>query len=96
MGEIIDVSGRDKIRKRVPPSDVSDLLRIIRVYCHLVEIDVDADSKIRDPKDLYLLSLAEKINAVYIVSGDADLTTLGKHGSTKIITLAEFKNLYLK
>jgi len=35
-------------------------------------------------------------DTLYIVSGDADLTTLGKHGKTRIITLAEFKDLYLK
>ena len=95
MEEIIDVASRDKIRRYVPSTDVTDLLRIIRAFCHSVEIEVDAISEIRDPKDLYLLSLAETINAIYIVSGDADLTTLGKHGNTRIITLAEFKNQYL-
>lgn len=96
MGEILDVANRDKIRRYVSSDDISDLLQIIRAFCHSVEIEVDADSEIRDPKDLYLLSLAETVDAIYIVSGDADLTTLGKHGNTKIITLAEFKNLYLK
>lgn len=95
MEEIIDVASRDKIRRYVPSTDVTDLLRIIRAFCHSVEIEVDAISEIRDPKDLYLLSLAETIDAIYIVSGDADLTTLGKHGNTRIITLAEFKNQYL-
>ena len=96
MGEIIDVASRDKIRKYVPPTDVSDLLRIIHAFCHSIEIEVDAVSEIRDQKDLYLLSLAETIDAIYIVSGDADLTILGKHGNTRIITLAEFKDIYLK
>lgn len=93
--EIIDVASRDKIRKYVPLTDVSDLLSIIRVFCSAIEIKVDSFSEIRDPNDLYLLSLAETIDALYIVSGDADLTTLGKHGKTRIITLAEFKDLYL-
>ena len=96
MGEIIDVASRDKIRKYVPSNDVTDLIRIIRAFCHSVEIEADTVSDIRDPKDLYLLSLAETIVAIYIVSGDADLTTLGKHGNTRIITLTEFKDLYLK
>jgi hypothetical protein len=91
MGEIVDVASRDKIQRYIPSTDVSDLLRIIRSFCHSVEIDVDAVSMIRDPKDLYLLSLAETIEAAYIISGDADLTTLRKHGNTRIITLAEFK-----
>lgn len=96
MGEIIDVTKREKIRKYVTSTDVSDLLRILRAFCRMVETDVEAQSDIRDPKDLYLLSLAEKVNAVYIVSGDADLTSIGHHRNTKIITLTEFKNLYLK
>ena len=96
MVEIIDVASRDKIRRYVPSSDISDLLQIIRAFCQSIEIEVDAVSEIRDPKDLYLLSLAETIDAIYIVSGDADLTTLGKHRNTRIITLAEFKDLYLK
>lgn len=96
IGEIIDVSDRDKIRKYILPADTADLLRIIRAFCNMVEIEVDAVSEIRDPKDLYLLSLAEKIDADYIISGDADLTTLGEHGNTKIITLSEFRDLYLK
>jgi putative PIN family toxin of toxin-antitoxin system len=96
IGEIIDVSSRDKIRKHVPSTDVSNLLRIIRAFCHFVEIEIEAVSDIRDSKDLYLLSLAETVDALYIVSGDTDLTTLGKHGNTRIITLAEFRDLYLK
>lgn len=96
MGEIIDVAKREKIRKYVTSTDVSDILRVLRAFCRMVETEVEAQSNIRDPKDLYLLSLAEKVNAVYIVSGDADLTTIGCHRNTKIITLTEFKNLYLK
>ena len=46
---------------------------------------------IRDPKDLYLLSLAETIGANYIVSGDADLTDLVQYDQTRIMKLADFK-----
>lgn len=96
ISEVVDVANRDKIRKYISSSDTSDLLRIIRAFCKNVEIETDAVSEIRDPKDLYLLSLAEKVDAIYIVSGDADLTSLGRHANTKIVTLAEFKDLYLK
>ncbi len=96
MWEIVDVSNRSKIRKYIDNYDISDLLRIIRSYCQSVEIEMDAVSEIRDSKDLDLLSLADTVGALYIVSGDADLVTIGKHGNTKIITLAEFKRLYLK
>lgn len=56
---------------------------------------VTAPSAIRDPKDLYLLSLAETIGADYIVSGDADLTDLGQHKQTRILKLADFKAMML-
>ena len=49
------------------------------------------DVAIRDPKDLYLLALADTIGADYIVSGDADLTDLAKYNQTSIIKLADFK-----
>lgn len=94
--EIVDVAGRDKIRRYIRDNDVEDLMRIIRAFCHMVNIEKEAVSNIRDKKDLYLLSLAETVDAIYIVSGDADLTVLGKHGHTKIITLAQFREQYLK
>ena len=50
-------------------------------------------SPIRDPKDLYLLTLAETIDAAYIVSGDKDLLELQHHKQTKIIKLADFRNM---
>lgn len=94
--EIADVAGRDKIRRYIHDNDVEDLLRIIRAFCHMVSIEKVAISNIRDRKDLFLLSLAETVDAIYIVSGDADLTVLGKHGNTQIITLSQFRDLYLK
>lgn len=94
--EIADVAGRDKIRRYIQENDMEDLLCIIRAFCHMVSIEKEAVSDIRDRKDLYLLSLAETVDAIYIVSGDADLTVLGKHGNTQIITLAQFRERYLK
>ena len=57
-----------------------------------VIIDAEAPATaVRDPKDLYLLSLADTIGADYIVSGDADLTDLGQYNQTRILRLADFK-----
>lgn len=83
--EIHNVASRDKIRKYVSKYDMKDMLSIIHAFCQYVDIELEAEpSAIRDPKDLYLLSLAETIGADYIVSGDADLTDL---------KLADFKSL---
>ena len=94
--EIRDVACRDKIRKYISPTDVEDMLSVIHAFCQYVQIETEASpSAIRDPKDLYLLSLAETIGADYIVSGDADLTDLGQHRQTRIVKLADFKAIML-
>ena len=90
--EIRDVASRDKIRKYVSESDLTDLLAIINAYCQFVTIEAEvAPTAIRAPKDLYLLALADTIGADYIVSGDADLTDLGQYNQTRIMKLADFK-----
>ena len=90
--EIRDVASRDKIRKYVSGNDIDDLLTIINAFCQFVTIEAEvATTASRDPKDLYLLALADTIGAEYIVSGDADLTDLGQYNQTCIIKLADFK-----
>ena len=94
--EIRDVASRDKIRKRVTPADVEDLLSIIHAFCQFATIQSDVPPfAVRDPKDLYLLALAETIDADYIVSGDADLTDIGQYQQTKFFRLADFKAMML-
>lgn len=93
--EICDVAGRDKISKHLGPTDLDDLLAIIHAYCQFATIEADvALAAVRDPKDLYLLALADTIGADYIVSGDADLTDLGQYHQARIIKLADFKQFF--
>lgn len=90
--EIRDVASRDKIRKYVSEADLDDLLAIINAFCQFVTIEAEvAPTAVRDPKDLYLLALADTIGADYIVSGDADLTDLGQYNQARIMKLADFK-----
>ena len=91
LSEIINVARRDKIRKRVSENELQQLLKIIDAFCIKTTISQIAESIIRDPKDVYLLSLAETIDANYIVSGDKDLTDLNQHLKTRIVKLADFK-----
>lgn len=93
LSEIINVARRDKIRKRVSENELQQLLKIIDAFCEHASINQVATSTIRDPKDLYLLSLAESIGAYYLVSGDKDLTELAQHHETRIIRLSEFKSI---
>lgn len=92
--EIRDVASRDKIVKYLKPNDLTDLLAIIYAFCHNANIKKKVPhSAIRDPKDLYLLSLAETIKADFIITGDADLTDIKQHKQTHIIKLADFIQL---
>lgn len=91
LEEIHDVSSRPKIRTRIGDEELDVFFRIIYAFCRMAKIERQAQSEIRDPKDLYLLSLAESINADYIVSGDADLLDLKQHKQTKLLRLIEFR-----
>lgn len=91
LEEIHSVSCRPKIRTRISDDELDDFFRIIYAFCRMAKIEQQAQSNIRDPKDLYLLSLAESVNADCIVSGDADLLELQQHKQTKMLSLAEFK-----
>ena len=93
--EIRDVASRDKICKLLGSNDLDDLLAILNAFCQYVVIESDVSpTAVRDPKDLYLLALADTIGADYIVSGDADLTDLGEYHQARIIKLADFKQFF--
>ena len=91
LEEIHDVTSRPKIFNRISDEERDDFFRIIHAFCHMAKIEQETQSSIRDPKDLYLLSLAESIGADYIVSGDADLLDLKQYKQTRMMKLAEFK-----
>ena len=93
LEEIQDVCSREKIKKYIRTDDVADLLNIIYDYSQFAIIGENTQSPIRDPKDLYLLTLAETIDAIYIVSGDKDLLDLKQHKQTRIIKLADFRQM---
>lgn len=92
IAEIKDVASRAKIAKYLMPNDVTDMFAIINAFCHNTDLKTEvAYNSVRDPKDIYILSLAETIGADYIVSGDEDLLVIGQHNNTHIIMLADFK-----
>ncbi|WP_233582366.1 hypothetical protein [Prevotella sp. OH937_COT-195] len=69
------------------------MFHLIHDYCTHADIQHVATSPIRDVKDLYLRSLAEGVEADYLVSGDKNLLVLESHGQTKMINLSDFKLL---
>ena len=69
---------------------MKDFFEMIYDVCLFTDITVEAESNIRDPKDLYLLSMAESVPVDFIVSGDKDLTDLGSHAGIPILKYSDF------
>ena len=93
--EIRTVLLRKKIRKYVDVRAVEIFIYQISRYSEKIEIDGKcADVNIRDPKDIYLVTLSEETKADYLVSGDKNLLVIGEYKVTKFITLSEFKAIF--
>ena len=88
--EIKKAISKPKIQKYLSTDDEKDLLELIDVFCIHIIVDKKATSPVRDAKDLFLLSLAETVQANYILTGDKDLLVLQTHNQTKIISISVF------
>ena len=87
--ECLRVAARPKFRRYFPKDAVEELDAWMELHMLMVDIQ-DIPLRCRDPKDDYLLELAVKAEAVYLVSGDEDLLTLGKVEGCRIMTFAQF------
>lgn len=86
--EYCDVTNRPKIAKYITPEQAR---RFIELY-HKISITYKTKNVVwfaPDPNDSYLLSLATKAQANYLVCGDKTLLKLGKFENTTLITLSE-------
>jgi hypothetical protein len=87
IAEFRDVAGRPFFRARLRAS-VAELLaaglRDFSFYCR----DLPPGPIAPDPKDSYLLAMAEAGQADLLVTGDKELLSLRRHKSTRIITPA--------
>jgi len=89
--EFIRVATSEKIRKYVEKERIINTLELMENSCIEVLVTNSAvSSSLRDIDDLYLLSLADTVQADYIITGDKDLLTLQTHNHTKIVTYSEF------
>ncbi|MDR2145185.1 MAG: putative toxin-antitoxin system toxin component, PIN family [Tannerella sp.] len=91
--EIKSTAEKPKIRKYLSETDVYSVLEIIDAYCVHIIPDKSVISPIRDVKDIYLLSLAETVQADFILTGDKDLLSLQTHLQTKIVTYNQFASI---
>ena len=91
--ELRDVSTRPLFRARVR-AGAAEVLAIsvhaLSVFCEDLPSGVEAP----EPKDSYLLALAEAGQAEYLVTGNKELLELGSHKATKIISARDFAALF--
>ena len=89
LDEIRRVIARPKFDKLISAETRYYLFEMVYDICFFTDITIEAKSNIRDPKDLYLLSMAESVPVDYIISGDKDLTDLKQHGNIPVLTYNE-------
>ena len=90
--ELRIVTQRPKFKKYFKAEDMNDLIELIKAIGQIYTID-KVPNICRDPKDNYLLELARKGKADYLVTGDTDLLEIGKYKGTKIVTIKEFERI---
>ena len=89
LDEIRTVIARPKFDKLISAETRYYFFEMVYDVCLFTDITIEAESDIRDPKDLYLLSMAESVPVDCIISGDKDLTDLGSHADIPILKYSE-------
>ena len=95
LREYKEVIGRNKFRKNVSKTIAARFLSL--TLPKLKNIETKSAVRLsRDSKDNFLLALALKSNADYLITGDDDLLVLNQVGRTKIVSMSEFHSLSIK
>ena len=92
--ELKIVTKRPKLQKYFDPEEVENLIDFIFNIGLIYKITIEPQLS-RDPKDNFLLGLADKSKADYLVTGDKDLLVIKKYKNTKIITIEEFEKVLI-
>jgi len=80
------VTRRPFFRDRIRPSEAGRMVNDIR-YLALMCDPLPTVERSPDPNDDWLLAVAEKAQAEFLVTGDkSDLLKLEQHGTTRIVT----------
>jgi len=88
--EFLSVAHRPKIQHYVSEEQIERVHQLMTQFCECYPIGDTEGLTNRDPKDVYLLALAENVPVDYIVSGDHDLTDIGSHAGIPILSYTEF------
>ncbi len=84
------VTQRPKLKKYFPEQKVAELIAFLLTVGEKYEPTV-SNQLSRDPKDNFLLDLAEASEAAYLVTGDKDLLVLNSFKKTQMVTPVDFE-----
>ncbi|MBI5916775.1 MAG: putative toxin-antitoxin system toxin component, PIN family [Bacteroidetes bacterium] len=84
LEEFDEVARRPKFRRYFSEAQIDALLTQFEVYGTLILVASEVQV-CRDPKDNFLLALAQDCQANFLVTKDDDLLILGSFGKTQIV-----------
>lgn len=88
--EVREVTRRVAVALRIKPAEAGRLVNSLRNLAQVVN-DLPVVTRSSDPKDNYVLALAQAGGASYVVTGDkSGLLALRTHAQAKIVTAARF------
>jgi putative PIN family toxin of toxin-antitoxin system len=93
LSELDEVVHRPKHWNVIEHSKYERLLMLIKDIGTKVNVQ-SIVTDCADPKDNYLLALAEDGGAAFIITGDKKVQAIKQFGATKIASLTEFANLF--
>lgn len=89
IDEFIEVALRPKFKRYFSLDDIEELLTNVQKKAKFITVISKVD-RCRDPKDNFLLALAQDGKATHLITGDQDLLILKKFGRTNILTMGEY------
>lgn len=89
IDEFVEVALCNRFRRYFTIDDIEDLLKKMQAKAAFI-IVTSIVELCRDPKDNFLLALAQDGNATHLLTGDKDLLVLKKVGKTKIMTITDY------
>lgn len=90
LDEVREVTRRVAVALRIKPAEAGRLVNSLRYLATSIG-NLPPVQRSRDPKDDFILALAEAGSARYIVTGDkSGLLALREHGGAEIVTATQF------